>query len=67
MKMSQAYPSFSCSKFTTHYTPGGCITVIFLMNGAEIFASRMLLLLVPVSARALSRCSSLLTMKLASH
>jgi hypothetical protein len=28
VKRSQAYPSFSCSKFTTHCTPGGCITVI---------------------------------------
>jgi hypothetical protein len=26
--MSQADPSFSCSKFTTHYTLGGCITLI---------------------------------------
>jgi hypothetical protein len=26
--MSQAFPSFSCSKLTTHCTPGGCITVI---------------------------------------
>jgi hypothetical protein len=25
---SQVYPSFSCSKFTTHCTPGGCIFVI---------------------------------------
>jgi hypothetical protein len=25
VKMSQAYPSFSCSKFTTHCTPGGCL------------------------------------------
>jgi hypothetical protein len=28
MKMSQAYPSFSGSRFTTHFTPGGCIIVI---------------------------------------
>jgi hypothetical protein len=28
VKMSQAYTSFSCGKRTTHYTPGGCITVI---------------------------------------
>jgi hypothetical protein len=27
--MSQAYPSFGCSKLTTHFTPGGCIIVIF--------------------------------------
>jgi hypothetical protein len=40
-----------------------------LMNGnmAEVYASRMMLLLAPVSASALSRCSSLLTMRLASH
>jgi multisubunit Na+/H+ antiporter MnhG subunit len=38
-----------------------------LMNGniAEVYASRMMLLLAPVSASALSRCSSLLTMRLA--
>jgi hypothetical protein len=34
-----------------------------LMNGAEVYASRMMLLLAPVSASALSRCSSLLTMR----
>jgi multisubunit Na+/H+ antiporter MnhG subunit len=44
-----------------------------LMNEAEIYASRMmmmmllLLLLAPVSASALSRCSSLLTMRLAAY
>jgi hypothetical protein len=37
------------------------------MNGAEVYASRMMLLLVPVSASALSRCSSLLTMRLTSN
>jgi hypothetical protein len=26
--MSQEYPSFSCSKLTTHCTPGGYIIVI---------------------------------------
>jgi hypothetical protein len=26
--MSQAYPSFSCSKFTTHFTPGRFTPVI---------------------------------------
>jgi hypothetical protein len=35
-----------------------------LMNGAEVYASRMMLLLAPVSASDLSRCSSLLTMRL---
>jgi hypothetical protein len=39
----------------------------FLMNGAKVNASRMMLLLAPVSASALSRCSSLLTMKHAAH
>jgi hypothetical protein len=29
VKISQAYPSFSCSKLTTHCTPGGCIITIF--------------------------------------
>jgi hypothetical protein len=37
VKISQEYPSFSCSKLTTHCTPGGCITVIYLMNGAEVY------------------------------
>jgi hypothetical protein len=39
------------------------------MNGNidEVYASRMMLLLAPVSASALSRCSSLLTMRLATH
>jgi hypothetical protein len=36
-----------------------------LMNGDEVYASRMMLLLSPVSASTLSRCSSLLTMRLA--
>jgi hypothetical protein len=35
-----------------------------LMNGAEVYVSRMMLLLAPVSASPLSRCSSLLTMRL---
>jgi hypothetical protein len=38
-----------------------------LMNGAEVYASRMMMLLAPVSASALSRCSSLLTMRLVTH
>jgi hypothetical protein len=38
-----------------------------LMNVTEVNASRILLLLAPVSAMALSRYSSLLTMKLAAH
>jgi hypothetical protein len=39
------------------------------MNGniSEVHASRMMLLMAPVSARALSRCYSLLTMRLATH
>jgi hypothetical protein len=39
------------------------------MNGnvAEVFASRVMLLLAPVSASALSRCSSFLKKKLATH
>jgi hypothetical protein len=65
--MSQTYPSFSCSKLTTHCTPGGCIIVIFLINRSEVYASRMLLLLAPVSSCALSRCSSLLTMMRPHH
>jgi hypothetical protein len=38
-----------------------------LMNGAEVYASRMMLLLTPVSASALSRCPSWLTIRLVSH
>jgi multisubunit Na+/H+ antiporter MnhG subunit len=38
-----------------------------LMNGADIYASRMMLLLAPVSASALGRCASLLTMRLDTH
>jgi hypothetical protein len=38
-----------------------------LMNGAEVYASRIMLLLAPVSASALSRCSSLLTMGLTTN
>jgi hypothetical protein len=46
--MSQAFPSFIYSKLTTHCTPGGCITVISLMDGniAEIYASRMVIFLI---------------------
>jgi hypothetical protein len=39
----------------------------FLMNGAELYASRMMLLLATVSASALGKCSSLLTMRLDVH
>jgi hypothetical protein len=40
-----------------------------LLNVTEVYASRMMLmlLLAPVSTSALSRCSSLLTMKLVTH
>jgi hypothetical protein len=67
--MSQAYTSFSCNKFTTHFTPGGCITFILFdeWDMAEVYASRMMLLLAPVSGIALSRCSSLLTMRLTTN
>jgi hypothetical protein len=67
--MSQLYPSVSCSKFTTHCIPGSCITVIFFdeCNVAEVYASRMMLLLAPVSARALRRCSSLLAMRVTTN
>jgi hypothetical protein len=68
VKMSQAYPSLSSSKLTTHYAPRVLLLSPVLMNGAEVYASIMLLLLlVPVSTSALSRCSSLLTMRLADH
>jgi hypothetical protein len=67
--MSQEYLDFSCIKLTTHYTPNDCvcITVIcFLMHGkiAEVYASRMMLLLAPVSASTLSRYFSLLIMRI---
>jgi hypothetical protein len=38
-----------------------------LMNGSEAYASRMMLLLATVSASALSRSSSLLTIRFAAH
>jgi hypothetical protein len=40
-----------------------------LMNGntAEVYASRMMLLLAPVSVSAVSRCSSMLTMRLTTN
>jgi hypothetical protein len=38
-----------------------------LMNWAEVYASRMMLLLAPVSASALSRCSQWLKMRLVTH
>jgi hypothetical protein len=38
-----------------------------LMNKAEVYASRIMLQLAPVSASALRRCSSLLTMRLAAQ
>jgi small neutral amino acid transporter SnatA (MarC family) len=38
-----------------------------LMNEAEVYASRMMLLMEQVSASALSRCFSLLIMRLAAH
>jgi hypothetical protein len=39
-------------------------SLAILMNGAEVYASRMLLMLAPVSASALSRCSLFLTMRI---
>jgi multisubunit Na+/H+ antiporter MnhG subunit len=38
-----------------------------LMNGAELYASIFMQLLAPVSASALGRCSSLLTMRLTTN
>jgi hypothetical protein len=65
--MSQAYPSFGCSKLTTYCTPGDCTTVICFDEWAEVYASRMMLLVAPVSASALSRCSSWLTITLTTN
>jgi hypothetical protein len=68
--MSQAHPSFSCSKLTIHCNPDDRITIIsfVLMNGAELNASRMMpLLLALASASALVRCSSYLTMRHTTH
>jgi hypothetical protein len=65
--MSQAYPNLSYSKLTIHCTPGGCITVICFDQWAEVYASRMMMQLAPVSASALSRCSSFLTLRFANH
>jgi hypothetical protein len=38
-----------------------------LMNGAEVYASGMMLLLAPVSASALSRCTSWLKIRHSAH
>jgi hypothetical protein len=52
--MSQEYSSFTYIELTTHCTPGGYITVIIvLMNGDEVYASRMKLLLATNSDSAL--------------
>jgi multisubunit Na+/H+ antiporter MnhG subunit len=42
-------------------------SVLMNWNISEVYVSRMILLLAPVSASALSRCSSLLTMRHAAH
>jgi hypothetical protein len=65
--MSQAYPSFSCSKLTTHRTQVVVLLSSFLINGDEVYTSRMILMLAPVLASALSICSSLLTMRLTTN
>jgi hypothetical protein len=49
--------SFSFIKLSTHFTPGFVLLSSVLMNVGEIYVSRMILLLVKVSASALSRCS----------
>jgi hypothetical protein len=48
--MSQGYPCFRISKFTIHCTQGSCIIVISLMKGSEVYASRITLLLGPISS-----------------
>jgi multisubunit Na+/H+ antiporter MnhG subunit len=65
--MSQAYPSLVVVNLRPIVLQVIVLLSSVLMNGAEIFASRMMLLLAPVLASALSRCSSLLTMRLATH
>jgi hypothetical protein len=62
-KCHKHHPNFSYSKFTTHCTSGGYIIVICFDEWIwGIYVSRMMLLLAPVSASTLSRCSSWLTM-----
>jgi multisubunit Na+/H+ antiporter MnhG subunit len=66
--MSQPYPSCSFSNLPPIVLQVVVLLSSVLMNGnvAEVYASRMmlpLLLLAPVSAIALSRCSLLLTMR----
>jgi multisubunit Na+/H+ antiporter MnhG subunit len=65
--MSQAYFSYSCCNLPPIFNQAVVLLSSVLMHGAEVYASRMLLLLAPVSASALSRCSSLLTMRLTTN
>jgi hypothetical protein len=71
--MSQAYPSFHCSKLTPIVLQMFVLLSSVLMNEnvAEVYASRIMLLLLllleTVSASALSRCSSWLTMRFVTH
>jgi hypothetical protein len=66
--MTQAYPSLVLVNLPTIVLQVVVLLSSLLMNGAKVDASRMLLLLLsPVSASALSRFSSLLTMRLVTH
>jgi hypothetical protein len=67
--MSQTYPSLVVVNLPPIILQVVVLLSSVLMNEiiAEVYASRMLLLLAPVSASALSRCSSLFTMRLVTH
>jgi hypothetical protein len=65
--MSQAYLSLVVVNLPPIVLQVVVLLLSVLMNGAEVYASRMLLLLALVSASVLSRCSSLLRMRLATH
>jgi small neutral amino acid transporter SnatA (MarC family) len=65
--MSQAYSSLVVVNLLPILLQVVILLSSVLMNGAEVYASRMMRLLAPVSASALSRCSSLFTMKISTH
>jgi multisubunit Na+/H+ antiporter MnhG subunit len=65
--MSQAYPSLVIVNSPPIVLQVVAILSSDLMNVTEVYASRVMLLLAPVSASALSRYSSLLTMRLTTN
>jgi hypothetical protein len=64
VKISQAFPVSFAVNLPPVVIQVFVILSFILMNMSEVYYSRMLLLLAPVSASALSRYSSWLTMRL---